>query len=70
MQRSIWERTWDSDLLPRKQMVVTYASVDGIRGSVTPRDRAVSSMTLRGTWISVSGALARRRRRTSLACSE
>ena len=50
-------------------MVVTYASVDGIRGSVTPRDRAASSMALRGTWMSVSGVLARRRRRTSLACS-
>lgn len=53
-----------------KQMEVTNASVDGTRGSLTPRDRAWVSIAVRWGCISWSGALARSRRRISRAAGE
>ena len=67
LQRSMQERTWERDLLPRKQMLVTYASVDATRGFVTSWDRAMSCTASMRVPISESGALVRRSRRISQA---
>lgn len=53
-----------------KQIEVTNASVDGTRGSLTPRDRAWDSIAVRWGCISWSGALVRSRRRISRAEGE